>query len=201
MDVCDKFRKILLSCCAGLLLCAFMLPAMAQNKHIYDYAKVLDVDILKQYDDLLNKIETENKFRIEAVILPEFGNDPQENTINYFITELSNRQPAVDYSALLFVVLNDRHASIHTSSNIGNFYTTEAQEEIIGKVQTEINQKNYQKILKEGIGGIVYYFNRNINKPAERTLWDMALDNFVLIGLMVIFLLIISFSRKKNKQQ
>ena len=180
-------------------LYSFMSFAQAESKHIYDYAKVIEADRIKQYDELLSNIEEKHQLRIEAVIVPSFQNDTPENVINHFITELSNRQSPVQFNALLFIAINDLYASIHTSSNIQNYYPPDIQQEITDKVKQQIQAQNYQDALKDGIGGIVHYFDENLKQASQRTLWDIVLDNFVLIALVILLVVAFKVSRKQPR--
>ncbi len=207
MEVCKFYNALAVKkqnflLCILSLLFSSIIFAQAQTTttpapYIYDYAKVIDPYIFKQYNELLGQIEVNNKLRIEAVILQDLKNDPAKE-INYAIEQLSNRQPAPQYSALFIVSLKEQYASIHPSTNMEAFYPPAVQDEIIGKVKKEIQGKDYQRVLKEGIGRIIYYFeknNKNINP--KRTLKDLIMDNLILLGLAALFAVVLAVSRRK----
>lgn len=207
MEVCKFYNALAVKkqnflLCILSLLFSSIIFAQAQTTttpapYIYDYAKVIDPYIFKQYNELLGQIEVNNKLRIEAVILQDLKNDPAKE-INYAIEQLSNRQPAPQYSALFIVSLKEQYASIHPSTNMEAFYPPAVQDEIIGKVKKEIQGKDYQRILKEGIGGIIYYFEKNTkNITPKRTLKDLIMDNLILLGLAALFAVVLAVSRRK----
>lgn len=186
-----------------IFLCLGMTKSFAQTQHVFDFAKVYDAELLNQYDTLLSKIEAENNLRVEAVIMQNFQSRVKEEVINHFITELSNRQPEVDFSALLFVSLDEEYASIHTSNNILDFYPPQIQDEIIGKVKNQIKDKNYKDILKFGVGGIVHYFNQNVStKESSAPTWlDFLKNNFVFIVMLIALVFMFGFKKKKPPKQ
>ncbi|MGE4350273.1 MAG: hypothetical protein AB7D28_11000 [Candidatus Berkiella sp.] len=207
MEVCKFYNALAVKkqnflLCILSLLFSSIIFAQAQTTttpapYIYDYAKVIDPYIFKQYNELLGQIELNNKLRIEAVILQDLKNDPAKE-INYAIEQLSNRQPAPQYSALFIVSLKEQYASIHPSTNMEAFYPPAVQDEIIGKVKKEMQGKDYQRILKEGIGGIIYYFEKNTkNITPKRTLKDLIMDNLILLGLAALFAVVLAVSRRK----
>ncbi|MCS5707662.1 TPM domain-containing protein [Candidatus Berkiella cookevillensis] len=208
MEVCRFYNALAVKkqnflLCILSLLFSSIIFAQAQTTtapapYISDYAKVIDAYVFKQYNELLGQIELNNKLRIEAVIMPDFKNDPPEKVVNYFIEQLSNRQPAPQYSALFIVSLKENYASIHPSTNMEAFYPPAVQDEIIGKVKKEMQGKDYQRVLKEGIGGIVYYFEKNSkNITPKRTLKDLIMDNLILLGLAALFAVVLAVSRRK----
>lgn len=207
MEVCRFYNALavkkqhFLLCILSLLFSSivFAQPQLATtpSPYIYDYAKVLDPYVFKQYNELLGQIEVNNKLRVEAVILQDLKNDPAK-VINYAIGQLLSRQPAAQYSALLIVSIKERYVSIHPSTNMEAFYPQAVQDEIITKVKKEMAGPDYQRVLKEGIGGIIYYFEKNTkNASPKRTLKDLVMDNIILLGLAALFAVVLAVSRRK----
>lgn len=194
-------RQNFLLCILSLLFSSIIFAQAQTNAtpvpYLYDYAKVIDPYVFKQYNELLGQIEINNKLRVEAVILQDLKNDPAK-VINYAIEQLLSRQPAAQYSALLIVSIKERYVSIHPSTNMEAFYPQAVQDEIITKVKKEMAVPDYQRVLKEGIGGIIYYFEKNTkNASPKRTLKDLVMDNIILLGLAALFAVVLAVSRRK----
>src|SRR5215207_1530871 len=92
MEVCRFYNALALKkqhfllCILSLFFSNILFAQVATtpSPYIYDYAKVLDPYVFKQYNELLGQIEVNNKLRVEAVILEDLKNDPAK-VVNYSI--------------------------------------------------------------------------------------------------------------------
>lgn len=182
-----------------ILLSFTIIPAQAQ--HIFDYANVIDPELVSQYDSYLSQVETDSGLRLEAVIIGRFNDNAEQETINYFLSEISSRQPPVTNSALLVVSLDDNYVGLFASESIAAFYPANIKDEIAEKVRQEISQENYPNILKVGLGGIVHYYNQNINKKKPTRGLSMMRDTLILLVLAAVFLLIYKFVKPKPPRE
>lgn len=170
------------------------------NEHyVFDYAKIIEEMKIKQYDDLLATIEEKHHLRIEAYIVPSLQNKPANRVEKFYINQSHKNQPQQLYRAFLFVSLKEKYVSILISDNMQDYYPSKVKEEIIAQVKSAIDQKKYQTILKNGIGGIVYYYDQHLKKTNQKTGWEVLLNNAVLLGLGVLIVIIVLRRKRYNK--
>jgi len=184
-----------------LIIITFSIPSLAQNRHIYDYAKIYQPELISQYDILLQEMVEKSGVRIDAAILTEFNNQRSKNeVVTYLQQQMANKKPALKHSILLIISIHDSQVFILPSQDIEKFYPDNIKFEITRKIQKDIQSGNYDQILKSGLGGIVYYYNQGINPNPETqksTPMELIRNNLLLIVLGILIFAALRFGRRK----
>lgn len=186
---------------AFLILLSFSVTGLAQNRHVYDYAKVYQPELTTQYDSLLQDIEEKSGVRIDAAILAQFSAEqPQNEVIAYLQQQMINKEPVLNNDILLVVSINDNFVAILPSQDLEKFYPENIKIEIIDKIKQDIQSGNYNQILKSGLGGIIHYYNQGeqTSKETEKsTPMTLLRNNLLLVVLGLLIFAAFRYARRK----
>jgi uncharacterized membrane protein YgcG len=179
-----------------LLLSSFYaLTLFAQPVYVDDNANVITKDTEAAIIQALAQTENDEKFHVQAVILPNFYNkDPSKVQSAYYQHMLQSSKG--DKAALLLIVLDKEYVQVITTPNIVGIFDAAAVRNIKSKVMALMREKQYDHMLNVGVSEILNVYKGKVSTArSKNSITD--LSNILALIIGVAFLIYL-YKRKKQ---
>lgn len=173
----------------------YALTLSAQPIYVDDNANVISKDSESKITQVLAQTENDEKFHVQAVILPHFYHkDPSKVQSAYYQHMIQSSQG--DKAALLLIVLDKEYVQVITTPNIVGIYDATVVRNIKNSVTALMREKKYDEMLNAGVTEILNIYKGKVSSAqSKNSLTD--LSNILTLIVAVAFLIYL-YKRKKQ---